>query len=288
MHLPPYLSGELDFAYVCHVYYRWHTYCCHPLPKLRELTQEHLTAGHPEIHVLNLELSDLEVALLASLRPSESVASAASKLKGAASKSLRQLMNLDRPQKLLGGGYFACTAGPSTSEELDRYLDDQAAHHGYSGQVNPPVYVQTWPLSEADEQALQANHSVTHIRWHLVFSTWDRKGTFTRPAAQAVTERWQSLAPGERIRLIKVSWVADHVHLALASHPLVVPANVVAVLLNAAQDVMREQFDTLLIETGNPRLWKPGGYVGTYGDLANTQIQAYLRAWQTNRGGTRD
>lgn len=284
MYLPPYASSELQFAYVCHVYYRWHTYRRHPLPKLQELTKEQLAARHPEIHVLNLELSDLEVALLASLRVSESVASAASKLKGVASKSLRQLMNLERPEKLLGGGYFACTAGPSTSDKLDRYMDEQGAHHGYDRQVNPPIWVQTWPLSEADEAELQTAHSATHIRWHMVFSTWDRKGTFTRPAAQAVTARWETLARQERIRWIKVSWVADHVHLAFATHPSVVPANVAAVLLNASQEVMTQQFDTLLIETGNPRLWKPGAYVGTYGDLANTQIQAYLRAWQRGDG----
>lgn len=280
MYLPPYASNELAWSYICHVYYRWHTHRRRPLAKLPQLTAAHLTADHPEIHILNLEVSEFEVALLASLRPTESVASAVSKLKGAASKSLRVLMNLDAPQNVLGGGYFACTAGPSTSEELDRYLDNQACHHGYDRQVNPPVWVHTWPVTPADERALQANHSVTHIRWHIVFSTWNRKGTFTRPAAQAVTAHWERLAGQERIHWIKVSWVADHVHLALASHPSVVPATLVAVLLNAAQEVMCERFDTLLIETGNPRLWRPGAYVGSYGNLANTQIQAYLRNWQ--------
>jgi hypothetical protein len=60
----------------------------------------------------------------------------------------------------------------------------------------------------------------------------------------------------------------------------VVPEHVVTVLLNAGQEVMVRQFDTLVIQTGSPRLWRPGAYVGTYGELANSQIQAYLGNWR--------
>jgi REP element-mobilizing transposase RayT len=270
----------LEFAYCCQVYYRWHTYRRRSIPKLRDVAQEDLEGEHPEIHVLNLEASDVEMALLASLRPSESVASGASKLKGATSKTLRRLLKLERPQKLLGGGYFAGTTGSNTSEEIDRYLDAQSEHHGYERHARPPVWVKTWLADESGDDPLQAHHSVTRLRWHLVFSTWNRKGTFTREAAEAVTGGWESRSGDARIQFRKVSWVPDHVHLAVASHPAVVPAKLVTELLNMSQHIMAERFDTLLIQTGNPRLWKPGAYVGTYGDLANTQIQAYLRNWQ--------
>jgi REP element-mobilizing transposase RayT len=155
MYLPPYLRDELKLAYACQVYYRWHTYR-RRLLELRALTKEHLTSDHPEIHLLNLEASDVEIALLASIRPSESVASAGSKLKGTASKSLRELLGLAQPQKLLGGGYFACTTGAARSDELQRYLDDQRMHHGYGAQANPPVWLQAWPWTAADQTALQA------------------------------------------------------------------------------------------------------------------------------------
>jgi REP element-mobilizing transposase RayT len=284
MHLQPYTLDELRFAYCCHVYYRWHTYYRRPLPTLRALTKEHLMAEHPEVHILNFDASDQELVLLASIRPSDSVSSVASKLKGATSKTLRRLMNLDRSEKLLGGGYFACTTGANTAADIDRYLENQSQHHGYDRSVNPPVWTHTWPTESADEFALQAHHSFTRLRWHIVLSTWNRNGTFTRAAAEAVTRHWETLVDSQGIEFLKVSWVADHVHVAIRSHPAVVPEKMVLVLLNASQELMAERFESLLIHTGNPRLWKPGGYVGTYGDLANTEIQAYLRRWRREQG----
>lgn len=279
MYVPPYRLDELRVAYQCHVYYRWHTHYRRSIPELRLLATEHLIGTHPEIHLLNLEPTDREIALLASFRPSESVTSGAGKLKGAASKSLRQLLGLSHPEKLLGGGYFACTTGAATADQLHRYLDQQGIHHGYGGVINPPVFLQSWPLTDRDIESLQAVHAVTHLRWHFVFSTWDRKGVFTRAAAQAVTEDWRELAASQQVRFIKVSWVADHVHLALAAHPSVVPEQLVTLLLNRSQDLMVGRFDHLVIQAGSPRMWCPGAYVGTYGDLANAQIQAYLKRW---------
>ena len=111
----------------------------------------------------------------------------------------------------------------------------------------------------------------------------NRQGTFTSDSAKVITARWEGLAEQERIRFAKVSWVPDHVHVAFRSHPSVVPAKIACLLLNASQEVLLERFDALAIRTGNPRIWKPGAYIGTYGDLANSQIQAYLDSWRKQK-----
>jgi REP element-mobilizing transposase RayT len=280
MDLRPYTLDELRCAYCCHVYYRWQSYRRRSTPMFRDLVASDFELRYPEIHVLNIEATDRELAVLASLRPAESIASAASKLKGATSAFLRERMRLDHPQKLLAGGYFACTSGASTSETLDRYLDNQAAHHGYTSRQAELVWVHMWPTTLNDWKLLQANHSATRVRWHLVLSTWNRVDLFTSSAAEAVSSRWEVIAGGLRARLLKVSWVPDHVHVALASHPSLVPIELVLAFLNESQALMASQFNSWLLHADSQRLWKPGAYVGTYGDLATPQIQAYLRNWR--------
>ena len=279
MFLPPYTLDELTFAFRCYVYYRWHTYRRRSLPVLRQLCTRLLEAEHPEIHVLELTASDIDIAVIASLRPADSVSTAASKLKGAASKTIRQLQGLSDPTRTLGGGYFAATTGANTSDELDRYLDRQGEHHGYDQRVNPPVWVQAWPLSDDDRSALQTSHAVTVLSWHLVISTWNRQGVFTREAGQALCESWKRHSGEWRVRLRKVSVVPDHIHIAVWSHPTLAPGELVVRMLNTSQELIRDQFDHLLIRAAVPRLWKPGAYVGSYGDISKDHVRNYLRKW---------
>jgi hypothetical protein len=43
---------------------------------------------------------------------------------------------------------------------------------------------------------------------------------------------------------------------------------------------MVARFSDLLIRTGNPRVWKPGAYLGTVGDLSKRQLLAFLDGWK--------
>jgi putative transposase len=280
MFLPRYVLDEIHFSFRCYVYFRWHTYRRRPMPALKRLTPGHLEAVHPDIHVLELNASDTDMALLASLRPTESVSGAAGKLKGAASKVLRQLEGGNELARILGGGYFAATIGTNTTDELDHYLDRQGEHHGYHERTDPPVFVRTWPFLEADRSALQTPHAVTLLRWHIVFSTWNRQGVFSREAGEAVGECWERHSDQWRIRLLKISVVPDHVHVAISSHPTVAPAEVIVSMLNASQELVQNHYDSFLIKASIPRLWKPGAYVGSFGDLTKDHIRNYLRDWE--------
>ena len=285
MHLEPYSLDELTFAYCCHVYYRWHTHYRKPFNGLTEITPELIEDLREDIRILQLQTTDVDVAMLASLRPTDSISIGASKIKGAASKIVRQLDSVDKTQKILGTGYFACTVGPRTSSELEAYLDGQGEHHGYASRAIPPTFVRDWPQSEFDDLGLQANHSHVLARWHLVFATWNRQGVFSKKAAQAIADRWCDVVHPRKTQLIKASFVPDHVHLAIRTHPTVVPANLVPQLLNTSQALIRDEFADHLFAAGIPRLWKPSAYIGTYGDLSNRQIKAYLRGWEEKGGG---
>jgi REP element-mobilizing transposase RayT len=80
-----------------------------------------------------------------------------------------------------------------------------------------------------------------------------------------------------RFVLLKVSFVPDHVHLAVRIHPSVAPSHLVVTLMNVAQRVAWSEFASDVIQARVERLWQPSAYIGSFGDLATSQLKAYLR-----------
>jgi REP element-mobilizing transposase RayT len=285
MLLVPYQPDELHFAFCYHAYLRWGTRCRQPSPalaRLDRLTLQPLVERY-HIHVLGCEAAPTEVRALVSLRPEEALSACASKLKGQVSKWLRAAGPPEEQARSLGRGYFACTSGGSEREQVERYLEGQGEHHGYAGRVLPPVHVASFPLSAEGEARLRAQHAWAVPQFHLVLATWRRRGTFGPEEARAVTACWRALEPEERFAVLKVSFVPDHVHVAVRTHPGVAPARLVVALLNAAQELLWERFAAAVIRAGLERLWQPSAYVGSFGDLATAKIQQYLRNWSAGR-----
>jgi REP element-mobilizing transposase RayT len=279
MHIEPYAIEECRFAYCYHVYLRWGTHRRWPFPALPRLS---CSGARELVHEYGLELreweaTEKEVGTLVSLPPGEPVSACAGKLKGRTSKWLRQELKLAQPENLLSKGYFACTTGKSDRAAVERYLDQQGEHHGYARRVVPPVYVRSF--EDRDAAHLCAAHAFTLLRFHLVLGTWGRRGVFAQDEAGAVTEAWRAMEAAERFSLMKVSFVPDHVHLAVRTHPAVAPATLVLRLLDVSQEVIWKDFAPAAIQAGIPRLWQPGGYVGSFGELTTANVQRYLRNW---------
>jgi putative transposase len=282
MLIQPYQLDELTFAWCYRVYYRWRTHRGAPRPALAKL--DGATLGillqDYDVHVLETTASETDVKLLASLLPTETVAAGLSKAKGRVSKWLREQLHLQDPQKLLSRGYFACTAGQSTAEAVQRYLEQQSEHHGYASRVNPPVFVERYPITPADEERLSAERAVTNLQLHVVLATWRRKGVFGGAEGSATAARWRQMQDELALALEKVSFVPDHVHLAVRIHPRVSPAQMVTALMNAAQELLWSDFPDSVIRAGVPRLWQPGAYIGAFGDLESSKIAVYVRQWE--------
>jgi putative transposase len=282
MLVQPYRPEELRFAWCYRVYYRWRTYRARAQPALAGLTGKALAnlVQPYGIHVLELSATETDVRMLCSLVPAETVAVCASKTKGRISKWLREQLGLRGPERHLGRGYFASTTGQSTAATVDQYLESQGEHHGYSARPLPPVLVQCYAFTSNDQKRLASKHAVTNLQFHLVLATWNRKGVFGPRAAEAVAESWRQLQTRLKIALVKVSFVPDHVHLALKMHPSMAPAEVVTTLMNSAQELVWRDFDHLAIQAGAERLWQPSAYFGSYGDLESAKIAAYVQRWE--------
>jgi len=78
----------------------------------------------------------------------------------------------------------------------------------------------------------------------------------------------------------KVSFLPDHVHVALGLHPSKSPAAIVAAMMNATQERMWDSFDDTVIKAGVERLWQPSAYIGSFGDLSSNAVSAYIERWE--------
>jgi REP element-mobilizing transposase RayT len=284
MLIQSYKADELRFAYCYHVYYRFGTLCRRPYLPFASLDKTELQriVDRFPIRIIESNSDPVSLLTLASLRPTETVSGCASKLKGQVSKWLREQLELDRPTDLLKSGYFACTSGPSTQVQLSDYLECQGEHHGLMDRLLPPVFVTEFSESDDMEGRLGTKHAATVIKFHLVLATWRRHGVFVREAGEAVASRWQELQIDNRFALCKVSFVPDHVHVTLRTHPANAPSDLVVILMNAAQEVMYEQFEDNLIRGRVEKLWQPSAYVGSFGDLTTPMMQSYVKNWLQN------
>ncbi len=284
MLIQPYLQEELKFAWCNRVFFRVRTHRRQAIDSLASLEAKALEAlvSHYGIHVLEFSSSAHEIRGLLSLKPTEAISTAISKTKGRISKWLTdKITNTPSRQKPLATGYFAITVGQSEAAAIDEYLEKQAEHHEYVDRVRPPVFCRSIAYPEVTRQTLYSDHSVTFLRYHLVFTTPYRRGVFTDESADRVADCWLEIQ--QSFLIDKVSFLPDHVHVAVSVHPTVAPAVVVCALLNRAQETMWSEFSSLVVKARIDRLWQASAYIGSFGDLSSSAVAAYMQSWSASK-----
>ena len=281
MFLQPYKPHELHFAYCYRIYLRCRTRALRVIPALARLDRRTLDAlVQPyNLRVLQVASDSTDFLVIISLQPTETIASAAGKLKGRVSKWLSETLALKVPSKLLSQGYFACTVGKTRTNAVERYLSLQAQHHGYDLRTNPPIHVQQYEPNCTDLARICPKHAFVIANFHVVLATRYRKGVFGSEQGRAVSDEWRLLQLSLSVFIRKVSFLPDHVHVAVRLHPSIAPAELVVKLMNSAQEVMSNE----LVRLGLDRLWQSSVYIGSYGDLASSQIGKYIDEWKKSR-----
>jgi putative transposase len=279
MLIRPYQLQELEFAWCNRIYFRARTYRRKPIHALATLSADELSdALKPyNIELLELTATDIDIRALLSLTSFEATSTALSKTKGRISKWLSEHAAHTANRKHLSKGYFAVTTGQSTAAAVEQYLENQAEHHGYADRPRPPVFVRSLTHPSENARRLETDHAVTRLRYHLVFVVPYRRGVFHAESAADITARWLELP--EKFQIDKVSFLPDHVHVAVTVHSRVAPADVACELMNCSQDQMWERHAHSVIRAGVDRLWRPSAYVGSFGDLSSNAISAYLQRW---------
>jgi putative transposase len=287
MNIASFSSDELEFAWCNRMYIGFRTHRRKPIECLRQLDKKTLSEllDPYEIHVLEFSTTTIEIRALVSLTVFDSASSAASKIKGRLSKWISNYMDMgtNANQKWLGRGYFATTTGKSTAEEVSAYLERQGEHHGYDPLPHSPVFVRTYDHTAADERLLATDHAVTRLRYHLVLATEWRHGVFSEESAALVADGWRAMQTEARAVIEKVSILPDHAHLSVDLHPTVLPVSVVIALMNTAQNLMLEKFESALIRARVNRLWQASAYVGSFGNLRSAAIASYVKRWESQK-----
>jgi REP element-mobilizing transposase RayT len=140
--------------------------------------------------------------------------------------------------------------------------------------------VRHYELTGADEKRIAANHAFTILQHHIVMATWGRRGVFGDQSAEDVSEHWQNLLRDVPAALVTLSFVPDHVHVALRVHPSASPAELIVCMMNAAQEFIFQQYGQDIIRAKLERLWQPSAYLGSYGELQSSKIAAYIKNWE--------
>ena len=264
---------------------RSRTHLRKPLPHLAILSTEILTdlLKPYNIHVLDFTSDSIDFRVLLSLLPTESISAAASKTKGRISKWLGEQVPSPIQTKSLARGYFAITTGQSVTDAVEAYLDTQSDHHGYADRVRPPVFVRKLEHTDETLHAIQTDHAASLLRYHIVLATWFRRGVFDENSAEAIANDWVRIQGDHGFLVDKVSFVPDHVHIALSLHPKSSPAEVVVSLMNVAQEAMWNFFESEVIKSGVERLWQASAYVGSFGDLSSNAVSGYMNRWSGMR-----
>lgn len=282
MLLQPYSVDQLNVAWCNRIFVRCRTHRRKAIERLASLTPDilHELLQPYGIHLLELVTTTTELQLMLSLKSNESTSAATTK--GRVSKWLSDQVPSNDIDRKLARGYFAVTLGDPDSQSVHEYLESQSEHHGYHDRVRPPVFVQSFDNESQRKEELATDHAMTLLRYHVVLATWGRRGVFIEDSARCVTERWRELQQGYLID--KVSFVPDHVHVAISLHPAQGPVDVVAKLMNSAQELMWDRFPNLVIKSSLERLWEPGAYVGSFGELSGRAIKAYMQRWASEVG----
>lgn len=280
MRIDPY-TDDLRLAFCYRVYFCFQTSSRRKIDRLQQLDQRTLQdlAGKYDIRILDTETTDMQIRCQVSLQPQNTVSVVAGQLKGRISSWLNA--NSGEKPRVLARGYFACTTGDTSSAILDRYMENQGIHHHYSDQPLPPVFVRTFP--EHESSVVSTAHAATRLRYHIVLSTVGRRGVFTTSEAKAITQSWDALSQEAKFHLEKVSFVPDHVHIAVRAHPDLSPLSIVLNLMDWAQNTMDESFGPVMTRFVGDELWVRGGYIGSFGDYTTDRTRNTIAKWAADR-----
>ena len=127
---------------------------------------------------------------------------------------------------------------------------------------------------------LESAHAVAVLDYHMVFAVASRHGVFGSESGPVIAEDWRRHESDGKFALLKVSFVPDHIHLAVRMHPAAVPEELAAFLMNRAQERMLRDFPEHLITAGVQRLWPGSAYAGSYGDITAGHVLGYMRKWE--------
>jgi putative transposase len=273
---------HLESAYCLHFYLAFKTHYLRPFFAGQDV-QAAIRKGVEDVcnrhgyHLLDAQTSDDHLRVLLSLKPEQTVSRAVQMLKGNLSRKFSAefpgLLTRYRSKSPWAEGYFARSSGKVDIETIRRYLEDQAAHHGYRGEWTSAL---TSRNSHFRSPAFQFAHCVCILSYQLVLVTKFRTAVFDEHIAPGLFEYIKAVASKRGFAIDTISLMPDHIHLAIESRPDVSIGDCARSLVNNTHHWMQSRYSGVLAQTGCWDVWQPSFYAGTVGEYSTAQIKRFL------------
>ena len=273
MNLTPFTS--LSWAYQLHYYLCFRTHRRRQLFRERESVLKELVAqicDCLDYHLLECKPYSDQLRCLVSLRPEHQVAKTIQAIKTNASREWNMKFELVPPT--WARGYLARSVGHVRINAVQKYLEQQSAHHCYDSRILPPVYV----YRAETPITLTSPHACFDLNHHLVLATHHRKGIFTSSLGKELSDYWLGVARKHRFAIDRVSVVPDHVHMLVRIMPSMSIEECALLLMNNGQYFIGKNYPQTLIASGVNQLWQASAYAGTCGEYTSGLIQKWLHS----------
>jgi putative transposase len=274
--------AALTAAYQLHFYFCFKTRYLRPFLEERaqrllidEVFQE--VCSREDYHLLESKLSDDQVRLLLSLKPSQSVSQVANLLKGSSSRQFglkfRESLEVQGSKSLWSRGYFAQTSGKVNVEKARAYVQSQVTHHQYHGEWTEAL---NFCNSNFSSPVFPIAHSFCMLDYHIVLATQQRLALFDETIAPPLFRYVMAIASKHGFAVERMGVLPDHVHLIIEARPDVSAEECVLALLENTRYWMTNNYSGVLKQTQGWDVWQPSFYVGSVGDYSTAQVKQFL------------
>jgi putative transposase len=130
-----------------------------------------------------------------------------------------------------------------------------------------------------DEYRHESN-AVSLLNYHFVFIPKRRKKVLVGNIALRLQEIICDVCNENRIRIIALEIMPDHVHLFVNAKPVDDPSSIMKKIKGRASHHLRKEFPELL---KLPTLWTPSYFVSTAGNICTETVKRYIEQQRDSR-----
>lgn len=110
------------------------------------------------------------------------------------------------------------------------------------------------------------------MNYHFVWSTKYRRKNFYSPIDTTLSQIIRDLCTQNKLEIIQLEVMPDHVHLFLFAKPTDSPSHIMSVIRGASAYKIFREFPVIKRKLWGGHLWNPSYYVGTAGQMSSEAI----------------
>jgi putative transposase len=234
-----------------------------------------------DYHILELDVEEHWARLLISLKPSDSPAKSVQTIKANSSRLLFEAFpEIEREigrRSLWSRGYYVRGVGDVSNRVVLEYIAGQKEHHevelGNSvhlvdfARPNPEVFLDLRPFS----------HCMAEYNCHFVCCPVGHVGAIDGKFAKPLIAYILRVAEIREFEVIRVSVLADHVHLFAALKPHHAPEHLALTLMNNTSHWFRQHNLGVFKVWDIPGFWTSSAFLRTAGAATTNQVRNHLK-----------